>query len=172
MTLVLLPVLQILLGDGAGFNDHHVLGITLLSGAGKVVASCNHVLTIDDHDLVMRDGMAIVDQCRNPGMAGIVGRRILLGTIAFVQKQHHIDAAHLRIGQGLQKGGFPHDHRFIDGPDVGIEASTQRQGTYLRPSADKTKPSAAGKSLTACAKALAGRRKALAPAESVLAVPR
>lgn len=71
---MLLPVLQVFLGNGCGFDDHDVFGIAFFGSTGEVVAARDNHLAIDNHDLVMSDSVAVVDERWDTGMRGVVGR--------------------------------------------------------------------------------------------------
>jgi hypothetical protein len=60
-----LPVLRVLRGQSWIPNDQQVLGVLLLGRLGEVEASRDDDLAVDNHDLVMRDGVYRVDLGRH-----------------------------------------------------------------------------------------------------------
>ena len=93
---------------GEGFvavEDQQVLGVGVLGGFGEVEAAGDEGSPVQDHDLVMGDGVAPVNPDRDAGV-GEKGRRgIPGGGVAFVQERLDVDTAFMGVDQGLGDGG-------------------------------------------------------------------
>ena len=63
MLLVLIPVLHINLCQILISDDQQILSVLLLSSFGEVKATCDNCFLIDDHDLIMRNGVFAVNVC-------------------------------------------------------------------------------------------------------------
>jgi hypothetical protein len=65
---VLFPIIFVNLGQIFRFDDNQVFGVPLLGSFGKIATSCHHSLFINGHDLVVSNGVGIVDKGRYPGI--------------------------------------------------------------------------------------------------------
>jgi hypothetical protein len=68
MPLMLLPILDINLRQCLILDDQQILCILLFGSFCEIEASRDHNLPIDDHDLVMGNGVFGVDVGRNSGI--------------------------------------------------------------------------------------------------------
>ena len=76
MTFMRLPVFDINLCQGLILDDQHILGILFFSGLREIEAPRDHHAPVDDHDLVVGNGMLVVNECRDPGVRQEGGRGI------------------------------------------------------------------------------------------------
>lgn len=112
---VLLPISQVEVGQVFAFDDQQIFGVFLLGSFRKVVASGNKNFLINDHNLVMGDGMGRVNIGGNAGIGQKRGRGIFLFALALVQNGFHLDAPLVGCYQGLGDGlrgkavGLDHD---------------------------------------------------------------
>jgi hypothetical protein len=66
---MLIPILQIRLSQFLGMEDEEIFRIVLLCGFGEVKGPSNHSLLVYNHNLVMGNGVLIIDEGGNPGIA-------------------------------------------------------------------------------------------------------
>lgn len=87
-----LPILNVSRRKFFVTDDEEILGVTLLSCLGKVERARNHDFIVDDHHLVVGNGMSGVDFRRNAGVDEEVGGRIFLRFLALVQQHLNFDS--------------------------------------------------------------------------------
>ena len=68
MFLMLIPVLNVNLRKVLIPHDQQILCVLLLSSLGEVKATCDNGFFVDDHDLVMGNGMFTVNVGWNAGI--------------------------------------------------------------------------------------------------------
>jgi len=102
-----LPVGGVLLGERSIVNAHEVFCVLLLRRLGKIEAPRKDHVAVDNHDLVVCDGVLGIDPDRNSSVSQEGRRRIMSGAIAAVENNFHLDSApigvHERFGDG--RGG-------------------------------------------------------------------
>ena len=77
-----LPVGCVLLSEHIIANAHEVFRVLLLRRLGEIETPGKDRVAVDDHDLVMGDGVLDVDPDWNSGMSQERRRRIMSGAIA------------------------------------------------------------------------------------------
>ena len=102
---VLQPIVPIGLGQGGAAQYQQVLGVAGLGGVGEIKAARHHHLAVQDHDLIVRDGMRPIqsngDACRVQQADHVpVG-----GVAFFIQQDLHLRpplvGANQRLGNGV-----------------------------------------------------------------------
>lgn len=100
------PVGRICLGEFGGVVDHQqVLGILLLRGFGEIETSGDDSGFVDQHDLVVGDGVGGIDEGRNSFIGEEGGRGVPLRLLALVQNDLDIDSSLFCIDQRLGDRG-------------------------------------------------------------------
>ena len=79
---VRLPVLGVLISQCLVPDDQHVFGILLLRRFGEVKTAREDGLAVDDHHLIMRNGMRGINLCGDALVGQEVGRGVFLGALA------------------------------------------------------------------------------------------
>ncbi len=102
---MLFPVRRILRRQGWISEDQHVLRVVLLRSLRKVEGAGNNRFVINDHHLVVGDGVGGVDADGNPRMSQEVGFGVVLRLLTLIQDDVHLNPALLRSHQGLGDGG-------------------------------------------------------------------
>lgn len=98
---MLFVVPQILIHQWFVPLEHQQVFCIPLCGFGEVEAARDQCCPIDDHDLVMSNGMFGIDQYRDTGVGKEGARRISRGGIALVQDSFDFDAALSGVDEGL-----------------------------------------------------------------------
>src|SRR5215467_11201772 len=98
------PVFRVAGGQGVIPDDEEILGILPLRGRGEVEGSRDDRLAVDDHDLVVGDGVPAVDQGGDARMGEEVRRGILGARLLAIQDHLHVDAATVGRGEGAGDG--------------------------------------------------------------------
>ena len=102
MSLVLVEVPDVLPDENpVAFQDQQVLGVFVLCGRGEVETAGDQHRTVDDHDLVVGDGVLGVDQDRDAGVGKEGGGGVPGGGVALVQDGLDLHAAFPGIKQRL-----------------------------------------------------------------------
>ena len=96
------PVLRVLCGQCLVPDDEQVLRVLLLRRLGEVEAPGEHRLAVDDHHLVVRNGVVGIDHGRHALIGEEVGGGVLLTTLALVQDDLHLHATRVGIEQRLR----------------------------------------------------------------------
>ena len=99
MALMEKPVISVVFGKLRGFDDENVFGIVVLGSLCKVIAARYDGLLVDYHDLVVCDGMLIVDECLDAGMGGKVSGAVLLASLGLVQNDFNVHAPLVGVNQ-------------------------------------------------------------------------
>jgi hypothetical protein len=95
---VCLPGLRVL-GRQGFVTDEEVLGILLLGRLRKVKAPRDDDLVIDDHDLVMGDGVVRIEHGLDALVRQEVGRGALLRALTLIEDDLHLDATFVGVKQ-------------------------------------------------------------------------
>ena len=69
MLKMFLPVGCVLLGELGITNGHKVFRVLVLGRLGEIETPCQDSVAIDDHDLVVCDGVLGIDPDRNSGVS-------------------------------------------------------------------------------------------------------
>jgi hypothetical protein len=77
----------------------HVLRVPLLGGLREVKTSCDNALPINNHDLVMSNGVGSIDRRRYALIRQEISRRVLVGAVIFIQKDLDLYAAFVSVKQ-------------------------------------------------------------------------
>ena len=101
MFLVLIPVLHVNLRQIFIPDDQQILCVLLLSSLGKIKAPCDNCFFIDDHDLVMRNGMFTVNVGWNASIRYKSGGGISFSPLAFIQNGFHPYSSFEGFSEGL-----------------------------------------------------------------------
>jgi hypothetical protein len=101
VTLVPFPVLEVLIVQGSGFENEQVLGVVGFRSTGDIVGSRGSVDPVDEGDLVVRDGMLVVDVDGNAGISEPVGLGVSFEGFARVEDDLHVDFASVGADEGL-----------------------------------------------------------------------
>lgn len=99
-----LPIGQILLGDLPIANHQQILGIRLFRSRREVEGAGDDHLAVEDHDLVVGDGVFRVDSRGHAAIVQEVGHGILPGFLAVVEDDVDLDSSLVRTEQGLAIG--------------------------------------------------------------------
>ena len=134
-----LPVGRVLGGEVRAADDQQVLGVVLFGSRREVEAARNDGLAVDDHDLVVGDGVLGVDLRGDAGVNHEVRRRILLGPLALVEDDLNLDAPLVGIDRALAMGTLVkrvglHQDRGLGGVeflDHGLRAAAFRREVDL-----------------------------------------
>ena len=89
---VCVPALGVLRGQGLVLDEQHMLGILLLGCLGEVEAPRPDGVPVDDHHLVMRNGVAGIDLRRHPLVGQEIRRRVCVPAAALIQDNLHAHA--------------------------------------------------------------------------------
>ena len=99
-----LPVSGVLPGERNIMNGQEVFGVLLLGGLGEIEAPRKDRVAVDDHYLVVGDGVAGVDPNGNASVSQEGRGRIMSGAIAAVEYHFYVYPApvsvHQRFGDG------------------------------------------------------------------------
>jgi hypothetical protein len=85
-----LPVGCVFLRERKIANGQEVFRVLLLRRLGEIEAPGKDRVAVDDHDLVVGDGVLGVDPHRNPGMGQERRRPIMSRAIAAVENNFHL----------------------------------------------------------------------------------
>ena len=86
--------------------DHKkVLGIVLLGGLGEIEGPRYHGLPVDDHYLVMGNGVGCINLCGDPRIYQEIGGRVFLPFLTFVQDHLHLHLPLVGIKESLSDWG-------------------------------------------------------------------
>ena len=85
-------------------QNQQVLRVGLLRRLAEIEAARNYRTPIDDHHLVMGNGMLVVDVDRHPLIGKEIGFGVLLGALTFVQQDRHLHPAFRRGQHRLGNG--------------------------------------------------------------------
>jgi|SRR6516164_2020541 len=91
MLKMFLPVGCVLLDERRIANAHEVFSVLLLRCLGEIETSRKDRVAVDNHDLVVCDGVLGIDPDRNSGVSQEGCRRIMSGAIAAVENNFHLD---------------------------------------------------------------------------------
>jgi hypothetical protein len=86
---VRLPVLGVLRRQRLVPDDQHVLGVLLLRRLGEIETPRDNGLAVENHHLIMRDGMFGINHRGHALVGQEVGRGVFLGPLAFVEDHLH-----------------------------------------------------------------------------------
>jgi hypothetical protein len=102
-----LPVGCVLLGERRIANGHEVFRVLLLGHLGEIEAPRKDRVAVDDHDLVVGNGVPGIDPHGNAGMVKESRRRIVRGAITAVENNFHLDPPPVSVHQcfGDRRGG-------------------------------------------------------------------
>lgn len=99
-------VLAVLAGQvGVVLNDEEVLGVAFLSGLREVERTGNDGPVVDEDNLVVGDGVAVVDEGGDALVEEEVEFAVVLGFLRFVEDDLAIDATFFRFEDGLGDRG-------------------------------------------------------------------
>ena len=95
------PVLRVLCGQCFVADDQHVFRVLFLRRLREIERPRDDNLAVDDHHLVMGDGVGGVDLCRYPLVGEEVGGGVFLRALALVEDDLDLDASCVGIKQRL-----------------------------------------------------------------------
>jgi hypothetical protein len=101
MTLVKLPVLNVLIGKLLAVNDQQVLSVPLLSRFCEVERPCDNGFSVDDHDLVVGDCMDSINLGRYTSLDKTLSDRVFLRFLALIQKNLNSGSPFMRSHQSI-----------------------------------------------------------------------
>ena len=78
--------------EGLVVQHQEILGVVLLGRRGEVERAGDDRLAINDHHLVVRDGMDRINAHRDPRMRQEIRFGIVLGALALIQDDLWLDA--------------------------------------------------------------------------------
>ena len=129
---MLLPIPRVSPSQLLIMGHKKVLSIVLLGSLGEIEATGNHGFAVNDHDLVVGDGMNGVYLDGYPIIEEEGGRGILGGPLAFIEDNPHLDSPLMGIHHGF--GNWSRCERidlneddglgFVQLPDDGIGAAS------------------------------------------------
>jgi hypothetical protein len=143
---------DILLGEDRVVDYQQVLRVMLLRRSGEVEGAREDHAVIDDHDLVMRNGVLGVNERRDAAVLDEIRLRVFLRPLAMVQDHLHLEAAPMRVHQGFgnrrgSKAVGLHQHavgRVVQGVSHGVSRPAFRGEIDLNPLRDRSLWSASG----------------------------
>ena len=89
---------------GRILDDQQVLGILLFRRFGEVEGARDDRGRVDHHDLVMGNGVLVIDERLDAGVEKKGGRAVFLRLIGLVEHGEHVDATFVSVDQRFGDG--------------------------------------------------------------------
>lgn len=129
---MLVPVVYIGPGQVFGFDDQEVFSILLLSRPGEVKRPGDNRLSVDNHNLIVGDGMGRINIGRDANVSQEGGGGVFLGPLAFIHNGLNLYPPFMGSKEGLgyrlgsERIGLDQDFHLgsVDLPDNSLSATS------------------------------------------------
>lgn len=105
MLRVYFKVIEIGPAQGAAVNDEQILGIPFFRRPGEIEAASDDPARVDNHHLVVSNGVGTVHKHGNPGLLKALELAALGRALRFVQDNRNIYPSGVGLHQGRIYGG-------------------------------------------------------------------